>query len=174
MSRGPTLVPEHVLQGTYFICRGRDVFSIVGFISTGAAGLRCDKYIPASLTKALEEAITCHANVCFIASAIMVRKTLRLSCASVVSFGRPRCSEGQSSRIGWNSDQLNKRFGADENVPACGDIPEGHETATQRSLNSLVKSVRLSPRTRIPTLTHSAPLRFETSSFRSADERRLP
>lgn len=32
--------------------------------------------IPASITKALEEAITCHANECFIASAIMVRKTL--------------------------------------------------------------------------------------------------
>ena len=36
--------------------------------------------IPASVTKALEEAITCHANECFIASAIMVRKTLEELC----------------------------------------------------------------------------------------------
>lgn len=36
--------------------------------------------IPASITKALEEAITCHANECFVASAIMVRKTLEELC----------------------------------------------------------------------------------------------
>jgi hypothetical protein len=36
--------------------------------------------IPASITKALEEAITCHANECFIAGAIMVRKTLEELC----------------------------------------------------------------------------------------------
>jgi Domain of unknown function (DUF4145) len=36
--------------------------------------------IPASISKALEEAITCHANECFIASAIMVRKTLEELC----------------------------------------------------------------------------------------------
>ncbi|HUN57561.1 MAG TPA: DUF4145 domain-containing protein, partial [Candidatus Binataceae bacterium] len=36
--------------------------------------------IPTSITKALEEAITCHANECFIASAIMVRKTLEELC----------------------------------------------------------------------------------------------
>jgi hypothetical protein len=36
--------------------------------------------IPASITRALEEAITCHANECFIASAIMVRKTLEELC----------------------------------------------------------------------------------------------
>jgi hypothetical protein len=36
--------------------------------------------IPASITKALEEAITCHSTECFIASAIMVRKTLEELC----------------------------------------------------------------------------------------------
>jgi hypothetical protein len=36
--------------------------------------------IPAAVTKALEEAITCHANECFIACAIMVRKTLEELC----------------------------------------------------------------------------------------------
>ena len=36
--------------------------------------------IPVSVTKALEEAITCHANECFIAAAIMVRKTLEELC----------------------------------------------------------------------------------------------
>jgi hypothetical protein len=37
--------------------------------------------IPASVLKALEEAITCHAGNCFIAAAIMVRKTLEELCA---------------------------------------------------------------------------------------------
>ena len=36
--------------------------------------------IPPSITKALEEAITCHANECYMASAIMVRKTLEELC----------------------------------------------------------------------------------------------
>lgn len=37
--------------------------------------------IPAAVLKALEEAITCHASSCFIAAAIMVRKTLEELCA---------------------------------------------------------------------------------------------
>jgi hypothetical protein len=36
--------------------------------------------IPESITKAMAEAITCHAHSCFIASAIMVRKTLEELC----------------------------------------------------------------------------------------------
>jgi hypothetical protein len=36
--------------------------------------------IPSSITKALEEAITCHSTGCYIASAIMVRKTLEELC----------------------------------------------------------------------------------------------
>jgi hypothetical protein len=36
--------------------------------------------IPASVTRALEEAITCHAMGCFTAAAIMVRKTLEELC----------------------------------------------------------------------------------------------
>jgi hypothetical protein len=36
--------------------------------------------IPAAVVKALEEAITCHANQCFVAAAIMVRKTLEELC----------------------------------------------------------------------------------------------
>lgn len=36
--------------------------------------------VPASITTALDEAITCHANECFIAGAIMVRKTLEELC----------------------------------------------------------------------------------------------
>jgi len=36
--------------------------------------------VPASVRAAIEEAITCHANQCFIASAIMVRKTLEELC----------------------------------------------------------------------------------------------
>jgi hypothetical protein len=36
--------------------------------------------IPAPVTKALEEAITCHSNECYMASAMMVRKTLEELC----------------------------------------------------------------------------------------------
>jgi len=36
--------------------------------------------IPAAVIEALEESITCHANKCFIAAAIMVRKTLEELC----------------------------------------------------------------------------------------------
>jgi HEPN domain-containing protein len=43
--------------------------------------------IPASITKALEEAISCHANECFIAAAIMVRKTLEELCCVRAATG---------------------------------------------------------------------------------------
>jgi hypothetical protein len=43
--------------------------------------------IPASITKALEESITCHANECFIAAAIMVRKTLEELCHVQLATG---------------------------------------------------------------------------------------
>ncbi len=36
--------------------------------------------VPTSIIESLEEAITCHANGCFVASAIMVRKTLEELC----------------------------------------------------------------------------------------------
>lgn len=36
--------------------------------------------IPENVLAALEEAIACHANYCFVASAIMVRKALNLLC----------------------------------------------------------------------------------------------
>jgi hypothetical protein len=36
--------------------------------------------LPAEIVAAVEEAITCHANECFIAAAIMVRKALELTC----------------------------------------------------------------------------------------------
>lgn len=37
--------------------------------------------VPAKVVAALEEAITCHANECYVAAAIMVRKTLEELCA---------------------------------------------------------------------------------------------
>lgn len=37
--------------------------------------------VPTSVVQAMEEAITCHANECFTASAVMVRKTLEELCA---------------------------------------------------------------------------------------------
>jgi hypothetical protein len=44
--------------------------------------------IPASVVNALEEAIACHANKCFIASAIMVRKTLEELCRERGATGK--------------------------------------------------------------------------------------
>jgi len=43
--------------------------------------------IPASVLNAFEEAITCHAQRCFIASAIMVRKTLEELCRDRAAAG---------------------------------------------------------------------------------------
>lgn len=44
--------------------------------------------VPASIVAALEEAITCHANACFTASAIMVRKTLEQLCRERQAQGK--------------------------------------------------------------------------------------
>jgi hypothetical protein len=44
--------------------------------------------IPASVVTAFEEAITCHANNCFVASAIMVRKTLEELCRNRQAQGK--------------------------------------------------------------------------------------
>jgi hypothetical protein len=52
-------------------------------ITRSYPGLRIDfdkTNIPALVVSALEEAITCHANECFIAAAIMIRKTLEELC----------------------------------------------------------------------------------------------
>jgi hypothetical protein len=38
--------------------------------------------VPGPIIESLEEAITCHANQCFVAAAIMVRKTLDLFCSA--------------------------------------------------------------------------------------------
>lgn len=43
--------------------------------------------IPPETLKAFEEAVTCHANECFIAAAIMVRKTLDLICKDRGAIG---------------------------------------------------------------------------------------
>jgi hypothetical protein len=43
--------------------------------------------IPTPIMESLEEAITCHANQCFIAAAIMVRKTLELLCVAQGATG---------------------------------------------------------------------------------------
>ena len=44
--------------------------------------------IPSSIVNTLEEAITCHANHCFTASAIMVRKTLEELCSDQKATGK--------------------------------------------------------------------------------------
>jgi hypothetical protein len=43
--------------------------------------------IPVEVVASLEEAITCHANQCFVAAAIMVRKTLELLCSAQNASG---------------------------------------------------------------------------------------
>ena len=44
--------------------------------------------VPTKVVNALEEAITCHANECYIAAAIMVRKTLEELCADREAKGK--------------------------------------------------------------------------------------
>jgi len=43
--------------------------------------------VPKEITESLTEAITCHANHCFVATAIMVRKTLDLLCEAQQAAG---------------------------------------------------------------------------------------
>jgi hypothetical protein len=43
--------------------------------------------VPQSITSSLEEAITCQANQCFIATAIMIRKTLENLCSEQKATG---------------------------------------------------------------------------------------
>jgi hypothetical protein len=43
--------------------------------------------VPAQVIESLEEAITCHANQCFVAAGIMVRKTLDLLCSAQNASG---------------------------------------------------------------------------------------
>ena len=43
--------------------------------------------VPAKVTEALSEAITCHANECYVAAAIMVRKTLEELCSDRTATG---------------------------------------------------------------------------------------
>lgn len=43
--------------------------------------------VPPRITEALSEAITCHANECYVAAAIMVRKTLEELCADRAATG---------------------------------------------------------------------------------------
>lgn len=75
----------------YRLCPNPTCRALIFFIWDGIANKLAASYpperldfdatnIPASITKALEEAITCHANECFIACAIMVRKTLEELC----------------------------------------------------------------------------------------------
>jgi len=60
-------------------CRGRSYPpEVIDFDTTN---------IPAAVQEALSEAITCHANECYIAAAIMVRKTLEELCAAQGATG---------------------------------------------------------------------------------------
>jgi hypothetical protein len=73
------------------LCPNRSCRALLFFVWDRSRGCTASTYpperldfdstnVPASVTKALEEAITCHANECFIAAAIMVRKTLEELC----------------------------------------------------------------------------------------------
>lgn len=61
------------------------IFVVVkdGGIATSYPPLRIDfdaVNVPAGVVKAFEEAVTCHANDCFVASALMIRKALEELC----------------------------------------------------------------------------------------------
>lgn len=58
-------------------------------VSYPASKLNFDsQLIPAPIARSLEEALTCHANECHTASAIMVRKTLELLCEDKSATGK--------------------------------------------------------------------------------------
>lgn len=79
--------------------------------------------VPTPVVEALEEAIKCHANECYIAAAIMVRKTLEELCADKQAIGanlkeriralsaNVRASPGAARRLGRPSS-ARQRCGA--------------------------------------------------------------
>lgn len=88
-------VQLNTTQGSYVVgirrCPNVSCKNIIFFVFDHRAGKLAVSYppelidfdstnVPASVTKALEEAISCHANECYIAAAIMVRKTLEELC----------------------------------------------------------------------------------------------
>jgi hypothetical protein len=84
--------PSSVITVGLRRCPNPDCWTVVYVLFNKASGCRVvESYpterldfdttgIPASITAALEEAITCHANQCYIAAAMMVRKSLEELC----------------------------------------------------------------------------------------------
>lgn len=67
------------------------VLDSLGYLQASypASTLNFDSHlIPEPIAKSLEEALTCHANGCYTASAIMVRKTLELLCEDKNATGK--------------------------------------------------------------------------------------
>jgi hypothetical protein len=62
--------------------------------------------VPSAVVKALEEAITCHANQCFVAAAIMVRKTLEELCRDRGAKGSNLKGENKAA---WNKGSFTPR-----------------------------------------------------------------
>jgi len=74
----------------YYICRINDLRTHNYTFLTTFPFLRIDfdhTSIPDKVLAPLEEAITCHSNNCFVASAIMIRKTLELLCSDRNAIG---------------------------------------------------------------------------------------
>ena len=82
-----------IYQGTYLVglrrCPNDECHTAVLFIKQGKIIIQTFPFlridfdktnIPGKILISLEEAITCHSNQCYIASAIMIRKTLDLLC----------------------------------------------------------------------------------------------
>jgi hypothetical protein len=74
---GQRVCPNQECRAHVFIARDKDKL----IVSYPAERIDFDATnVPAAVVGALEEAIACHANQCFVAAAIMVRKTLEELC----------------------------------------------------------------------------------------------
>ncbi len=78
MRFGQRRCPNPACRAQLFVCIDQNYRVVVSYPAERIDFDSTD--IPASVMAALEEAITCHANRCFVASAIMVRKCLEELC----------------------------------------------------------------------------------------------
>lgn len=76
---GSRVYPNINCQGHIFFIQNYNSNSILATFPSELIPFDKDK-IPSKITSAFEEALICHSNQCFVASAIMIRKTLEEIC----------------------------------------------------------------------------------------------
>ena len=82
---GQRRCPDKICRGHLFIILGRSGELLFQYPPRNIAFNK--ENIPASIIKTFEEAITCHSQNCFVASAIMIRRTLEEICEARGAVG---------------------------------------------------------------------------------------